>query len=115
MDEHFGYVLKDHPAANTRSVSTTSGWIPARIPGRPAGPVGQPPEATNKAFSRLPLNRRDHRTPVTLSVRFRGGPEAWFEIKGRGRTWRVPGHDAFYDVMARIFNGDTHYQDGEDR
>lgn len=43
---------------------------------------------------------------MTVTVRYRGGAEAWYEVKARGRTWRFPGHVALHDAFDRISDGD---------
>lgn len=45
---------------------------------------------------------RDARTPLTLTIRYRGGPECWYEVKARGSMGRFPGHAAIHDVMREI-------------
>jgi hypothetical protein len=47
-----------------------------------------------------PLPRR---TPATISVKYRGGAECFWEVKYGGRTVRVPGHLQFHDVMRELF------------
>lgn len=37
-----------------------------------------------------------------MTVRYRGGAEAYYEIKARGRTFRVPGVLCIHDVMKDI-------------
>jgi hypothetical protein len=37
------------------------------------------------------LPRRNPRDPLTCTVKFRGGPEAWVEVHARGDMARVPG------------------------
>lgn len=69
-----------------------------RIEQRPPGPRDASGEA------RPPLSRRSARDPLTLTVRYRGGAEAWWEVKARGRSWRFPGYLAFHDVMAEVLN-----------
>jgi hypothetical protein len=40
--------------------------------------------------------------PITVSVSYRGGPEAWYEVHARGSVGRFPGYVALHDVMAEI-------------
>jgi len=49
-----------------------------------------------------PKNPRD-RMGVTIS--YRGGPEAWWQIEARGRVWRRPGCLALHDVLQEIYEG----------
>lgn len=41
-----------------------------------------------------------------MTVRYRGGSEAWIEVKARGRVWRYPGVLSFYDVMRDVWGVD---------
>jgi hypothetical protein len=52
-----------------------------------------------------PLVRRDRRSPLTLSIKYRGGPEAWYEIETRGRTYRFPGSTYLHDALECINEG----------
>lgn len=54
------------------------------------------------------LPPRPIRETITLTVVWRGGPEAWYEIKARGRTGRVPGWLSIHDVMMRINNAESY-------
>jgi len=65
-------------------------------PHRPAPPQGAPSSR---------LVRRDRRSPLILSICYRGGPEAWYEIKTRSRIWRVPGSVCLHDVLEGINEG----------
>lgn len=42
---------------------------------------------------------------MTLVVSYRGTSHPWFEVKARGRTWNVQGHDAFLELMLDIYSG----------
>lgn len=64
---------------------------------RPQGPSKTAPKAS---ISRLSV--WDPKNPLTLMLTYRGGPEAWWEVKARGRTYHFPGHLALHDVMARV-------------
>lgn len=78
--------------------STTWVWEMRRIEQRPKGPAKQP------AGGRPLLSRRDAREPLTLTIRYRGGSEAWWEIKARGQVFRFPGYLAIHDVMKVVLN-----------
>lgn len=45
---------------------------------------------------------RDPREPITITLKYRGGPEAWVEVRGRGETNRYPGWVALYDLVRDI-------------
>lgn len=80
--------------------STTWTWRKVR--------VLRPPKAgsddARRAASQAVLSPRDLREPLTITVKFRGGAEAWWEIRARGRTFRRPGHVAIHDLMREICN-----------
>lgn len=42
--------------------------------------------------------------PVTLTITYRAGPQAWFTVRARGRTWQVPGVLALYDVVVKVLS-----------
>lgn len=80
--------------------STTFGWKYVKL-SRPA--EGQRAvRSTSKGFRRLP--RWPMRKPLPLTIKYRGGPEAWVEIHSRGEIARFPGNTAIYDVLCRIAN-----------
>ena len=66
--------------------------------------TGQPPKASSgpKAKRLAPLQPRDL---VELHVRYRGGSEAWWELRARGRYWRFPGSMALHDCLSIIYDG----------
>ena len=88
----------DHGASNKCTPSTTSKWEWRKIR-VPHGPLeAQRPEGAPSKLSRW--NRRD---PLTITVVYRGGAEAWIQIKARGRTIRVPGHLAVIDALEKVW------------
>ena len=89
----------------TCSPSTTSDWKWAKIRQRPKGQTSSRPQAGRSWFSRLPawpLRRRK----LTLTITYRGGAEAWFEIHARGGDLRTPGSTALLDLMRLVCNND---------
>lgn len=80
--------------------STTWEWRKVKI--------RRPPEANEHSrpkgvrWRRFP--RRDPRKPITVSLKLRGGPEAWVEVKGRGETNRYPGYVTIAEVLFDINN-----------
>jgi hypothetical protein len=44
------------------------------------------------------------RSPVTLTIKLRGGPECWVEVHARGGIGRYPGVTAIYDVLRDVTN-----------
>lgn len=43
------------------------------------------------------------RKPLTLTVKYRGGPEAWIEVHSRGDFGRFPGNTYLIDVCEQIW------------
>lgn len=81
------------------SPSTTFAWKRVKMPAtrrRPNVTASQSP-------SRPALARWDGREPLTVLVTYRGGAEAWYEVKARGRTYRFPGVTALHDALERIY------------
>jgi len=40
-----------------------------------------------------------------MVVSYRGGPECWWEVRTRGRVYRIPGTAAVHDALADIWEG----------
>ena len=83
--------------ANMRAPSTTWEWRKVKIQRRRNGPSKTAPKA---ATSRS--GGRNMAVPLTIMLTYRGGAEAWWEVKARGRTYHFPGHLCLHDVVARI-------------
>jgi len=83
----------EHPFPSTR-------WAFKRVR------VGRPPEATGTVRAqrahRYALPKRDPRVPLTVTVKYRGGPECWYEIQARGTVWRFPGWVSLHDAMEQV-------------
>lgn len=88
--------------------STTWEWRKTRIRRPPDGHTNSRPKGGHWHG----LSPRPIRESITLTVSWRGGPEAWYEIKARGRTGRVPGWLSFHDVMMRINNTESYESRG---
>lgn len=43
-----------------------------------------------------------YKRPVTVVLKYRGGPEGWVEVRARGRIWRRPGCTAIHDVLLTV-------------
>lgn len=86
--------MPDDTEPNTRSSSTTSLWEWRKIRRRPTGP---------SSASAAPIRGVSPRAPLTLTVRYLGGAEAWLEVRARGRTIKVPGHRASLDLMIQLW------------
>lgn len=90
-------VMTMEPEPNVGTPSTTWEWRRVKMQ--------RPPEAKERAersesSSLLPWPRSK---PVTVVLKYRGGPECWVEVRARGRIWRRPGHTAVYDLLTEVF------------
>ena len=85
---------------NISSPSTTTRWKYIKIEVPPTGPRDSRPKGVLP-----PLSRSAMREPLTITTRLRGGPELWWELRARGRVFRVPGSLALHDVMEWIHSG----------
>lgn len=93
--------MATHDETYTRSPSTTSAWRYGKIR-RPAGGQGDSGPKGHR-WRRLPP--RNAREPLTIKVKYRGGPEAWVEIHARGDVGRYPGHAYLVDVLSDLCGG----------
>lgn len=48
--------------------------------------------------------RRDIEQPISVTLRYGGGGEAWVVVRGRGETNVYPGHVALIDLLLDINN-----------
>lgn len=79
----------------TCSPSTTWAWKKVKI--------GQAPQAQHHVGRRPSLSPWPSRKRLHIEVKYRGGAQAWVELRSRGETWRVTGDTAIYDVLVSIF------------
>jgi len=79
--------------------STTWEWRQVKIDPPLAAPTAQPRQSPRKPA----LSHWNGRTALTVTVRYRGGAECWYEVKARGRVWRAPGVLALHDVMEAVY------------
>lgn len=56
-------------------------------------------DSAPKGHRWMQLPRRNPRTPLTCTVKLRGGPEAWVEIHSRGDFARVPGYVTIAELV----------------
>jgi hypothetical protein len=82
---------------NEGSPSTTWEWRRVKI--APA-PQAKSDRERSESASLLPWPRQK---PITVVLKYRGGPECWVEVRARGRVWRRPGHTAIYDLLTTVF------------
>lgn len=67
-------------------------------------PAGGQQDSAPKALFWRRLPKRDPRKPLSITIKLRGGPEAWVEIHARGQIGRYPGATAIADIL-RDLNG----------
>lgn len=84
--------------SNPSSLSPTWEWKRVKMRRPAGGHSGSQPKA-GRWFRRPPRNPRE---PLTISVKFRGGPECWYEVHARGCIGRYPGYVSIHEVMAEI-------------
>lgn len=95
--------MADVDDGNERTTSTTWAWRRVKIaPAPQANVTASASEATLKGLLRWP-----RRKPLNITLKYRGGPECWWEIRARGRTIRRPGYIALHDLMRDL------YRDGD--
>lgn len=59
----------------------------------------------DRHFGSLPVwNGRDS---LTISVKYRGGGECWYEVRSRGVTKNVPGWLPLHDLMSMVYNAES--------
>lgn len=85
----------DAPREPIKLVSTTWETRRVRINRAPQASVDSAPKALR--WRRLPP--RDPRKPLTCTVKWRGGPEAWIEVHARGDIGRFPGSVCIADLV----------------
>lgn len=85
------------PEPNECSSSTTWEWRHVKIE--------RPPEAQHRAGRRPSLSPWPSRKRLHVEVKYRGGAQAWVEVRARGEVWRVTGDTAIYDVLISIMGG----------
>jgi hypothetical protein len=79
----------------TRSVSTTWEWRKVKI--QPAArPTGKSALGRRQATVAPSFDRRYR----TVQVKYRGGPEAWWELATCGYSVRIPGHICLHDALS---------------
>jgi hypothetical protein len=86
---------------NSRTPSATWAWRRVKIASAPQGPTTR--DAKHRRWYHL--RQRDPREWLTITVKYRGGAEAWYEVSARGERGRFPGHRCLHDVMTEINQG----------
>lgn len=72
---------------------------------RPAGPAGRRAKP-GRWWSHSRLRPRER---LTLTIHYRGGPEAWYQVEARGSMGRFTGITSLHDVMSEIYGGRSWY------
>jgi hypothetical protein len=86
--------------SNASSSSTSWQWKQVKVRRPPEGHSGSQPKAG--FWRRFPA--RNAREPLKITVKFRGGPECWYEVHARGSIGRYPGYICIHDIMSDINN-----------
>jgi hypothetical protein len=86
--------------SNASSWSPTCEWEIAKI--------RRPPQRQRHSAKRrllwARLSRRNPTTPLSITVEWRGGAEAWIRVSGRGSYRNYPGYATIADVVLDINN-----------
>jgi hypothetical protein len=90
--------MENQTQPNERTSSTTWAWKMVRMRPGPDGQGTRPPKAGR--WYALPW--RNPREPLTVTLRYRGGPEAWVEVKARGAMGRFHGATSLFDVVREL-------------
>lgn len=86
--------------SNISTPSATWEWRRVKIARPAAGQAAQVPKG--RRWRHLPPWKR--REKLTVTVRYRGGSQAWYEVRARGSMGRFPGDRALDDVMSEVYN-----------
>lgn len=82
--------------------TTFTTWKPELDKIRDVAPAGEAQREARSRFGPRGLRKRDSYKPIWIEVQFRGGAEANWVIKARGRTFRFPGHMCLHDCLAEV-------------
>jgi hypothetical protein len=86
--------------------STTWEWKRVKItaPPRPKATARAKRAPSSSAERSERAARRTARTPFTVQIQYRGGPEAWWQVTYAGRSYRFSGVLCFHDVMRQVLD-----------
>ena len=87
--------------SNDSSPSTRWEWRQVKV--RPT--AGGQKDARRRRGRFFGLPPRNPRQPLTLTIKFRGGPECWYEVHARGQIVRYPGVRCLHEIMDEINTG----------
>jgi hypothetical protein len=90
--------MSDDDEGYTGSASTRWEWRQVKIGRAAGGQKAREPKA-RRWFHR---SKRNPREPLSLTIKYRGGAECWYEVHARGEVGRFPGVVALHDVMSEI-------------
>lgn len=86
--------------SNGSSWSPTCEWELAKIRRRPQ----RQRDSAAKPHLWRRMARRNPAKPLSITVEWRGGAEAWIKVSGRGSYRNYPGYAALADVLLDINN-----------
>ena len=90
--------MSSNSDANKRTPSTTFEWRKVKISRAPQASTDSRPKGVPAALRA----RRDPRRPLTVTIVYRGGAEAWWELRARGMVVRRPGHVSLHDALSAL-------------
>ncbi len=82
--------------------TTFTHWVPETDKIKSVHPQGNQSERSEGASPWRARRARDSYQPMWVEIQFRGGPEASWLVKARGRTFRFPGHMSLHDCLAEV-------------
>ena len=90
--------MNDHELSNECTSSHIVEWEWRKVRRPAGGQKSGSPQARRFRF----LPSRNPREPLTIKVKFRGGPECWYEVHARGSIARYPGTRSIHEIMDEI-------------
>lgn len=90
----------DRPSDHTFE-STTFEWKRVKVRRPAGGQQGSRPKGAR--WWHLPS--RNPRERLSITLKYRGGPECWYEVSARGAVGRFPGYVQLHDLMQEINGG----------
>lgn len=99
-----GQIVLMHGDENAYGCSPSTTWAFKRVKMRSAPQAKGSGRRRRSPLSGLPPH--PPRSPLSVTVVYRGGAECWIELRSRGRVVRRPGSVALYDVLREIWRLD---------
>lgn len=88
-------------AENEQTFPSTT-WAWKRVKMRSSAGGQRDSSRVKRGFRRL--GRYPRSEALRITVKYRGGAEAWWLVQARGCVEAFPGHLAFEDVMRRVYS-----------